>query len=394
MRSAAVGRGELPFHAPEERRPEHRNWPLAPGEAGRLVWFTFLPRSEAAEETDGVAPAEPGEQALGPANVAPERLVIVLVRSRAPVDQPLAALVGALLLVGGTVELAVCLAVTLGVGWALHPLTRMAEQVSSRAGRSLSRPIDDAGAPSELVPLYAELNRMLERVQQTIDRERSFADAAAHELRTPLAELRAAAEVAMRFPGAKPAESALQEVLEIGAELERLVESLLLVSRAQHAVEGGASEPAAPLRAIADSILAQSQEVIERKRLQVRVQVPPDLCLRSSPDAWQIILRNLIDNAVEHTPPQGFVTLRATVDRAGGPLLLIENGPVTLEQEEVSRLFVPFWRRDSARDQTRHVGLGLTIVQQLAAAFGAQVSAGLVPEGLRISVSCPASRTV
>jgi signal transduction histidine kinase len=323
---------------------------------------------------------------------------------RGPIDRALGTLLAALLAAGTAVALAAGALVVIGVRWGLAPLNRLSQQLASVSGGTISRRLHDGGVPRELVPVYRELNAMLDRVEQTLERERSFANAAAHELRTPLAELRTTAEVALRWPEPDRAIAALREALAIGSEMERLVESLLLISRgdAGAPAAGGSSSSGqveVTLGPIVRGCLDRAAASIRDKQLNVTVALNGSSAInghRASREGIEIIVRNLIDNAVHYTPPRGVIAIGdghapkitdedSEILRAAA--FVIENGPVQLGESDLPRLFEPFWQRNQSRSDRQHVGLGLTVVHRMAVALGLHVHATLAGDRLRIRIS-------
>lgn len=348
----------------------------------RAIWMAFRPRVDADDWPGGDV-----------SRATPELLTIAAALDRSATDRALATLLTAILAAGAAVALTVVPLVVLGVRRGLAPLGRLSRELEAIGpADTISRRFDQVEAPGELLPVYRALNGMLDRLEQTVQRERTFADAAAHELRTPLAELRSSAEVALRWPDPQRAAAALREALAIGREMERLVESLLLLSRGNAGLvepAGGVSE--APLRTIVDRCIDHVRATAEHKGLQIRVDLNGSPVLGSSSAAMQIIAGNLIDNAVRYTPAGGTLTIRSEGPGAGGghngsPALVVENGPVELAASDLPRLFEPFWRADRARSDREHVGLGLTVVQRIADSVGLRVEAALLADRLQMRV--------
>lgn len=374
-RSANLGDASLPQRNLAEHELNIEDTALPDHVDGRAIWLAFRPRVDPDDWTE-----------VSASQADPEVLIAAAAMDRRPVDRALAALLAALLTVGGAVGVAVGVLVAVGVRWGLVPLNRLSRQLGRVSGTTISQRFDDAGAPRELAPIYRELNRMLDRVEGTLDRERSFADAAAHELRTPLAELRTTAEVAIRWPDPERATAALAEILSIGREMERLVESLLLISRG-HAVAADGADDAIDVAPIVDACLARTAGTIRDKRLRLSVDLDGNGTLRAPRDAVEIIIRNLIDNAVQYTPSDGSILIRGEGANNGSPSLIVENDTALLDRNDVPRLFEPFWRREGSRSDRQHVGLGLTVVQQIAQAIGLRVDAALSDNHLQIRIS-------
>jgi two-component system sensor histidine kinase QseC len=357
---------------------------------GRAVWMTFQPRIEdevddEADETD----VDPHEIVLAPVELPPPEMTVMVAASRRSVDEALASLLRTLIAVGAALALTVALLVMLGVRWGLGPLDRLGKQLQGVSGETISTRIAHDDAPRELAPICEELNRMLDRVEQTLQRERAFASAAAHELRTPLAELRTTAEVAMRWPDADRATTALHDALAIGREMEALVESLLHISRGTAVAAAGCAVAPVEIEPILRACVERAHNDIVLRQLHVRVDVPAGTTISAPRDVLELIARNLIDNAVHYTPVDGSITISATrfAGAAGGTALVVENRPVDLTQADLPHLFEPFWRSDAARGDRAHVGLGLAVVRHVAEAAALQVEATLDGDRLRLTVS-------
>ncbi len=342
---------------------------LPDGRRGRGGVLTFQPRLD--------DPAELADQTA----VTPPPLVVAVAVQRGETDRALAALRATLMLVGAGLGVACLLLVGIGSRWALRPLRDLRKTVGAIDAERSNVRVDSRRVPAELRPVYEELNAMLERIERALERERTFADATAHELRMPLTELRAAAEVALRFPDAERNEAALAEVLQIGGEMQRLVEALLTISRGR-AGDGGEREAATRLAPIVEALRSGCAERLADKALTLTLNVREEAELPAPPGVVEIVLRNLLDNAIAYTPAGGSITIDAPA--AGPDSIAIENGPIELRQRDLPHLFDPFWRQDEARSDRRHVGLGLTVVERLAAAAGLRVEARLENERLRL----------
>ena len=121
--------------------------------------------------------------------------------------------------------------------------------------------------------------------------------------------------------------------------------------------------------------------------LKLTVELDDRNTLRAPPDAVEIMVRNLIDNAVRYTPSDGSVTIRNECGADGAASLIVENDPVDLDEDDLPRLFEPFWRAEGSRSDREHVGLGMAVVHQVASAIGLRVDAGLTGDRLQIRVS-------
>ncbi|MBX3608029.1 MAG: sensor histidine kinase N-terminal domain-containing protein [Piscinibacter sp.] len=249
---------------------------------------------------------------------------------------------------------------------ALTPVEQLSAELRARGADEL-QPVQVGATPSELKPLVEAMNGLFERIEQTLARERRFTADAAHELRTPLAVLRAQWDVLRRAaPGQERAEAEAR--LDQGlARLDRLVTQMLALSR----LEAGGPAPAqrdvdwAP---IVEQAMSDCLPLAERRRIELACEglqgAPrPPLALLGDADLLRVLLRNLLDNAVRYAPPGSTVWLRF-----GEEELVVENDGEPLPAERLARLGERFYRPDG-QDEVGS-GLGLSIVQRIAALHG------------------------
>ncbi|MCU0976117.1 MAG: ATP-binding protein [Steroidobacteraceae bacterium] len=264
------------------------------------------------------------------------------------------------------------------VGRALAPLSALSRQIAGRSARNLE-PVSGTDAPEEIEPLVAELNRLLLRVQRTIDDEKRFTADAAHELRTPLAAIRAQTELALRRLPGGDATFALGKVIQGVDRGAHLVDQLLALSRLDHAEE--IRRESLALRPLAERSVAQWRERFAAA--QVALGVSGDEAARARVDAAlvEILLDNLLSNALRHVAAGG----RVTIEVGDGALAVEDDGPGIPEHAR-ERVLQRFVRGPDARGTGS--GLGLSIVARIAALHGAtlSLSTGLQGRGLRVAV--------
>lgn len=256
------------------------------------------------------------------------------------------------------------IAAALGVGASLAPVRRFRGALGARNAHDLS-PLPLADLPAELAPVGETLNGLLARLGAAFQAERSFAANAAHELRTPLAGAIAQAQ-RLRSETADPA--ARQRATEIEATLKRLTrlaERLLQLAR----VEGSRltsdtpSDLAMVTRLVAGDSARQGGADAGRIALDM-----PDAPVWSDldPDAFGILCRNLIENALRHGAPEGPVTVRLAPDGA----FSVENDGPVVPAAALARLTDRFERAGSSGDGS---GLGLAIVAAIADRIGTRL---------------------
>jgi two-component system OmpR family sensor kinase len=236
-----------------------------------------------------------------------------------------------------------------------HPLRRLGTELASRSAQNLS-PVQDKALPSELKPIARAANQLLGRLNAAFEAERSFAASAAHELRTPLAG--AIAQV-QRLRAETADLQAAQRAAEIENSLKRLSrlsEKLMQLARA----EGGRLRSGHPadLRPILQVIVNDLSRSVAPGRLKLALPVDPVLS-DIDPDAFGILCRNLIENALKHGTAHAPIDVRLTSD---GQLSVSNEGPV-LPSETLHRLTSRFERAGRIGDGS---GLGLAIVRTIA----------------------------
>jgi two-component system OmpR family sensor kinase len=245
----------------------------------------------------------------------------------------------------------------------LAPLRRFRARLASRSGRDLS-PVPADKLPAEITPVAAALNDVLARLKAAFEAERSFAAHAAHELRTPLA---GAIAQAQRLRGETTDTAAAARAAGIEQTLKRLTrlsERLMQLARA----EGGRLRIDAPrdLRPAARIVAEDTARSAGLDRLSLTLPDQPVLS-DLDPDAFGILLRNLIDNALRHGAEDSPVDVRLAAD---GTLSVANDGPL-VPQEVLSRLTQRFERGGAGNDGS---GLGLAIVAAIAERLGTSLA--------------------
>jgi signal transduction histidine kinase len=279
--------------------------------------------------------------------------------SRAALVTPL--LVGlplVLLLVGGTTWVV--------AARALAPVERIRREVEEITGDRLDRRVPEPRSRDEIHRLARTMNAMLARLEDSRTRQQQFVADASHELRSPLTGIRQAAEVARSHPGALPEGELVDAVLEESARMQRLVEQLLLLTRA----DGGVVTHVHHDVDLDDLALAEAERV-GRSGLVVRTSGVGAGRVRGDRAALAQVVRNLVDNAARHAGTTVAVAVRETGD---GAELLVEDDGGGIPEEHRERVFERFVRLDEARARDAGgSGLGLAIVKEIVAAHGGTV---------------------
>jgi len=381
QRSRSLGARDLPRAGGPIAVPLLSDLTLPDGRRGREVEISLRPRSEKEEQEE-----RPSEQRSVP-DLSADNLTATLTvaHGREDLDAFLASLHVTLTLVVVVLLAGTGVLVKAVVGIGLAPLDSLARRLDGMDSESLGERLEAADAPAELVPVIHHLNALLARLDASFARERSFSANLAHELRTPLAELRTMTEVALKWPGETPFElEALREIQGIGLQMEGVVVNLLALARCdgkQHTV--WPSEVC--LRELAASCWNAVAAEAEGKGIMLQLEIPDDLTVMTDREKLALILANLFSNAVAHGCRGGLVTCSATADGAEFSVR-VRNSTDALTAEDLPRLFVRFWRKDPARSGGRHAGLGLALVSSLCDLLSFEKEARLAGGSLEITL--------
>ena len=369
MRYAVIGSGgQLLAHSPGAEaalpRREGRSLPsvFQDGADGSRLWGL----TESVETPDGPVALQIAEDMdrgyvvlddIAPAALGPMLLLLAL---------------GGLLLFGGNALLLL---------QALRPLQRAAGE-ASRIGRGGSQRLSEDDMPEEVRPLIAAVNGGLDRLDDALLWHRGFSEEVAHELRTPLAVMQA--ELDLLEPG--PARDRL--LSDLGG-LAKLVSDLLEAAEASRDLPAG--EVPIDLRALARETAERLAPVAEREGL--RVVTPPEgapLLVQGNRDAIGRAIRNLIENALSHSPPGAPVEVLLPEPPPGEVQVAVADHGRGVPKAERQKVFRRHWRDGDTH--RRGLGLGLSIVERIVRAHGGRVEVGDTPGGGALfTISLPGS---
>jgi signal transduction histidine kinase len=294
------------------------------------------------------------------------------------------------LLINSGIALAIMALISVWLGWivagrALRPLRTITNAARDISASNLHRRLALDGPDDEITRLASTFDDLLARLEAAFEAQRQFVANASHELRTPLTFERALVEVALADPDASIASLRQmgEQVLETGEQQERLIEALLTLSRSQRGLDH--REPIDLTAITAETLHSQGET-----GLMIAAELEP-AWTAGDPRLVEQLVANLVTNAVRHNTLHGVVDVR-TATRGGRALLTIANTGESIPPDQLDRLFQPFQRLDGQRTTgSEGLGLGLSIVQAIAVAHHATVTAEpRTGGGLRIEVGFPA----
>ncbi len=306
-------------------------------------------------------------------------MVTALAKETTEVRNALSSLLSGLVVVGLIAAVGAGLLVRLALSQGLKPLRKLAEQSNQIDADSLDARFDAKGSPAELQPIYKQLNELLHRLESSFERERRFSSDLAHEMRTPVAELKMLNEVALKWPDQAGAETHTEN-LEIAIQLETMIENLLCLARWESG-EMALEVETVGLEQMALDCWKPFQGKAESKGIGVSFRFEADAFLETDPAMLRHIMNNLLSNAAEYTPPDGEIVIQQV---PGG--FEIANTTSGLVESDVPKLFDRYWRGDAARTDSSHAGLGLSLSKACAVALGLTISAALENDRLHVQV--------
>ena len=374
-RSDSLDREDLPERFGTLEEPEIWNLTLPKGRgAGRAIGIKFSPRFD---RRDKVAKANPFEA------------TVVVASQRSELDAVLRRL-GIVLAVGG---LGLLVATSLAVPLVLRPGLRPVRQVADLAQRidatTLAQRFPTTNVPSELRPICERLNDLLARLAASFERERRFSADLAHELLTPLAEMRAIAESALKWPETAGPED-YERSVEILLRMEQLVTQVLELARAEHG-HVATQFASVDVPDVVQDVVRSHAATAGARRIEVVLSSADTLSVETDAGVLHVIVGNLISNAVAYAPEGS--TVRVSWSAADGAFeLSVANPAPQIGPDDLPQLFDRFWRKDAARTESRHSGLGLSVASELARTLrGTLTARKSTEEELILSFSQPLS---
>jgi len=363
-RSKSLGLEDLSKKVAANGDPGFYDEALPNGLSGRYVSFTFIPQFE---DRKLRVPELLDKQKPLTLTVAIPREELDEMLAIADLSVSLGILIVIVLLV---------LIVRFVVFRGFHPLNRIQSEVADFDIHNRASKLSTDHLPVELEGIVRNFNNLMQRVQEGLDRERQFSSDVAHELRTPIAEIRSIADVAIRWPASAGAESStLTDIRDASIQMQTIVDNLLSLSRSDREdLELNCDEQAID-GVLCDAIQRHIGTANDRG-LAWDVSLEPDCLIWASRVELELIVNNLVDNAVQYCPDNGTVHVHCATS-GGASLFSISNPAPELSESDLPRLFDRMWRKDSSRTSYTNFGLGLSLVAAYAHAMNLRINTSI-----------------
>jgi len=254
------------------------------------------------------------------------------------------------------------------IGRGLSPISRVVNEVIRREPDYL-KSINIKSIPEEIYPLVQELNALFLRLEDAFIKERRFTDDAAHELRTPLAALKTQVQVALRAQNDEERDMALSHMLEGVDRATHLVHQMLTLARLGNA-DSQKNIKTIELHNFVQEVMAQLAPGALEKNIELTFSGDNKAYIKAQSTSLQILLGNIIDNAIKYSPRQGDITVMLTHHEAHIVLSIDDSGP-GIQAEFQQQIFERYFRILGTK--VDGCGLGLAIAQQCAERLNATI---------------------
>ena len=260
-----------------------------------------------------------------------------------------------------------------GLSYVSLPLKTLKSYLDERGADDL-RPLPEQLAPQEIAPLIGSVNALMARLQASFAAQKRFIANAAHQLRTPLAALRAQSELLQKMPDGPDRDQSMQRLIATGERASHLASQLLTLVRAESAGTTSVRLPV-NLNALCEAVALDVIPQALAREIDFALEThPTPVAIVGDATLLGEMIRNLLDNAFKYTPIGGTVTLTV---RADPPSYAVDDSGPGVAPSEQSRIFAPFARVALTDSETglpiAGTGLGLAIVREVADAHNASV---------------------
>ncbi|HQY89425.1 MAG TPA: histidine kinase dimerization/phospho-acceptor domain-containing protein, partial [Tepidisphaeraceae bacterium] len=272
-----------------------------------------------------------------------------------------------LLMVGGSLTAVIVLVVLSSVRKELRPLRDFSDEVGKLNETTLSKRFEADPLVAELQPIALRMNDLLERLEQAFARERRFTGNVAHELRTPLAELRCMIEVARKWPlEGNELDRHNESALNIVRRMSAVVETLIRLVRTD-GLRSSLKMEAVNLPACLRAAWSSHEPRAHQRGVRASFQMPDHLEVQTEPVILISLLDNLFCNAATYARANSQIEcIVDSIASSGAIRIQITNEAPDISEADLQHLEEPFWRKDASRTATDHAGLGLALVREYA----------------------------
>lgn len=274
-------------------------------------------------------------------------------------------------------------------GRALRPVVDLTHVASSISGHDLRRRVPVGSAHDELSELATTFNAMIDRLQGAVQREKSFTADASHELRSPLAVIRAEATLALEHRRPETAyQQALATIDDQAAAMEDLIAALLMLARLE-TTSGFEQEPLDVARLVTAAV-EQARQSVEQPDVAIACDLAEGLLVEGSEPLLKRAISNVVENALKVSSAGDAIDIRTRLEGTCIGITITDHGP-GIATEHQTRIFDPFHQVEQSRTPGSSHGLGLAICRRMVTVHGGEVTVESEPgKGSTFRITLPA----
>ncbi len=354
VHSSLLMEEKLPFFETPLGEVEIRDILLPDGSQGRMATLTFIPRSN-----EGQGPQEAER------HISHKQVYLAYAKSRESLDHILNVELSFSLVIGGFLIASAACVVFMLVNRSFRKFEDFADQIQTIELGSISRRLNKNNLPSEFIPVCDQFNSLLDRLEASFIREKRFNANIGHELRTPIAELRVLAEVGLQEIDSSSTHRSFrpyfEDALQLATGMERIVEVLTLLNQLG-TKKIRPTFDSFSLDVVIRDLWKTHEPEAQNKNITCSWQISEHIQVHSDRALMAALLDNVIQNAITHSPNDAMILCRAYAE---GLVCKVEfvNPSKDLSSQDLPLLSEPFWQKDMSRTNTKHLGLGLTLVE-------------------------------
>lgn len=308
-------------------------------------------------------------------------VLLIVALPRMSVDGPLDTLIIGMICAGFVFAIVSGIVVRWSLEKGLAPVQVLSDSVAAIHASNLTTRLNAQHLPIEIAPIQDRINDLLERIESSLQREKRFSIAVAHELRTPVAELRALLEVAAARPRSiEESHETMMTSLTSIVRLDRLISALLRLTRIECGREY-ATVTEIRIREFVREAIAHVQPMASVRGIRFNVKSNDEEKIEADPDLIALALSNLISNAAEYADENSIVEIQIT-EQDSRIVMHIGNTASSLADVDIERLGESLWRIDSARTYSSHIGMGISLARSALAASDAAFTIHLDKSGV------------
>jgi two-component system sensor histidine kinase QseC len=252
----------------------------------------------------------------------------------------------------------------------LSPLNQLKRQLARREFGNLQA-LPAKRLPDELLPVVNQINSLFQQLEQAINNERNFTSDASHELKTPLAGLLTQMQVAQKTDDPAVRSLALQKAQQAVMRMTHMVQQLLTLSRVQHD-RASINKQTLNVNEALIAVIADMDAVAHAKSIDLELQVAANLAINANSQLLQILVRNLVDNAIKYSPNGSRVLVKAQAIEQHIDISVEDSGNGVADND-YQRLTQRFYRCVETAALVEGSGLGLSIAQRIISLHHAEI---------------------